>query len=69
MGKNAFGSRASGGGLKPDAPPVFGLLSNYTSANEQGATIGVAQSAGSLARILDRYLRRRFTCIFHRCRI
>lgn len=33
-------------------PPVFGLLSNYTSADEQGATIGVAQSAGSLARIL-----------------
>jgi MFS family permease len=33
-------------------PPVFGLLSNLTSANEQGATIGVAQSAGSLARIV-----------------
>ena len=33
-------------------PPVFGLLSNLTAANEQGATIGVAQSAGSLARIL-----------------
>lgn len=33
-------------------PPVFGLLSNLTSADEQGATIGVAQSAGSLARIL-----------------
>jgi len=33
-------------------PPLFGLLSNLTSANEQGATIGVAQSAGSLARIL-----------------
>ncbi len=33
-------------------PPVFGLLSNLTSASEQGATIGVAQSAGSLARIL-----------------
>ncbi len=32
--------------------PVFGLLSNLTPANEQGATIGVAQSAGSLARIL-----------------
>jgi hypothetical protein len=31
--------------------PVFGLLSNLTPANEQGATIGVAQSAGSLARI------------------
>ena len=33
-------------------PPLFGLLSNLTSATEQGATIGVAQSAGSLARIL-----------------
>jgi MFS family permease len=32
--------------------PVFGLLSNLTPANEQGATIGVAQSAGSLARIV-----------------
>jgi len=33
-------------------PPLFGLLSNLTAAHEQGATIGVAQSAGSLARIL-----------------
>ena len=32
--------------------PVFGLLSNLTAADEQGATIGVAQSFGSLARIL-----------------
>jgi len=32
--------------------PLFGLLSNLTPANEQGATIGVAQSAGALARIL-----------------
>lgn len=32
-------------------PPVFGLLSNLTAVNEQGATIGVAQSAGALARI------------------
>lgn len=32
-------------------PPVFGLLSNLTPAAEQGATIGTAQSAGSLARI------------------
>jgi MFS family permease len=28
------------------------LLSNLAPANEQGVTIGVAQSAGSLARIL-----------------
>ena len=33
-------------------PPLFGLLSNLTPANEQGGTIGVAQSAGALARIL-----------------
>jgi MFS transporter, DHA1 family, tetracycline resistance protein len=33
-------------------PPLFGLLSNLTPAHEQGATIGVAQAAGSLARIL-----------------
>ena len=32
-------------------PPVFGMLSNLTPAAEQGATIGTAQSAGSLARI------------------
>jgi nitrate/nitrite transporter NarK len=33
-------------------PPLFGLLSNLTPANEQGATIGIAQGAGSLARIV-----------------
>jgi multidrug resistance protein len=33
-------------------PPLFGLLSNLTSAHEQGATLGVAQGAGSLARII-----------------
>jgi MFS family permease len=32
-------------------PPVFGMISNLTPPNEQGVTIGVAQSAGSLARI------------------
>ena len=36
--------------------PLFGLLSNLASANEQGATIGVAQSAGSLARIIGQGL-------------
>ncbi len=40
---------AIGSGLT--RPPLFGLLSNLTPANEQGATIGVAQSAGALARI------------------
>ena len=33
-------------------PPVFGLLSQWTPADQQGAVLGVAQSAGSLARIL-----------------
>ncbi len=32
-------------------PPTFGLISMLTPANEQGATLGVAQGAGSLARI------------------
>lgn len=31
--------------------PVFGMISNLTSATEQGVTLGIAQSAGSLARI------------------
>jgi len=41
---------AIGSGLT--RPPVFGLISILTPAHEQGATIGVAQSAGSLARIV-----------------
>ena len=32
-------------------PPLFGLLSLLTPRHEQGETLGVAQSAGSLARI------------------
>jgi len=36
-------------------PPLFGLLSNLTSSNEQGANIGVAQGAGSLARIIGQF--------------
>ncbi len=32
-------------------PPLFGMISQLTSAEEQGYTLGVAQSAGSLARI------------------
>ena len=32
--------------------PLFGLLSNLAPATEQGATIGVCQSAGALARIV-----------------
>jgi len=41
---------AVGSGLT--RPPLFGLLSILTPAHEQGATIGVAQSAGSLARVI-----------------
>lgn len=33
-------------------PPLFGLISILTPPEEQGETLGVAQSAGSLARIL-----------------
>ncbi len=33
-------------------PPVFGMISLNSSKDEQGANLGVAQSAGSLARIL-----------------
>ena len=33
-------------------PPVFGLISRLARSDEQGATLGIAQSAGSLARIL-----------------
>jgi MFS transporter, DHA1 family, tetracycline resistance protein len=32
-------------------PPVFGMISMLAPANEQGATLGVAQGVGSLARI------------------
>lgn len=39
------------GGSGMTRPPLFGLVSMLTPANEQGATLGVAQGAGSLARI------------------
>jgi len=45
----ALGGLAIGSSLT--RPPVFGMISNLTPATEQGATIGGAQSAGSLARI------------------
>lgn len=41
---------AIGSGLT--RPPLFGLLSILTPSHEQGMTIGIAQSAGSLARIV-----------------
>jgi MFS transporter, DHA1 family, tetracycline resistance protein len=40
---------AAGSGIV--RPPVFGLISLNTDEREQGATMGVAQSAGALARI------------------
>jgi DHA1 family tetracycline resistance protein-like MFS transporter len=49
----ALGLLAVGSSLT--RPPLFGLLSNLTSANEQGANIGVAQGAGSLARIIGQF--------------
>jgi DHA1 family tetracycline resistance protein-like MFS transporter len=33
-------------------PPVFGMISMLAPAHEQGATMGVAQGVGSLARII-----------------
>ena len=42
-------------------PPLFGLLSNLAPANEQGATIGVAQSAGAWRAFSARCSPRRFT--------
>jgi MFS transporter, DHA1 family, tetracycline resistance protein len=45
-----MGFVAAGSGI--NRPPTFGLISMNTSADEQGATLGVAQSAGSLARII-----------------
>jgi len=41
---------AIGSGL--NRPPVFGMISLKSPADEQGANLGVAQSFGSLARIL-----------------
>lgn len=41
---------AVGSGLT--RPPLFGMLSILTPSHEQGATLGVAQSAGSLARVI-----------------
>ena len=38
-------------GSSINRPPIFGMISILTPAHEQGATLGVAQSAGSLARI------------------
>lgn len=46
----ALGIFAAGTGIH--RPPLFGLISILTPANEQGATMGVTQSAGSLARII-----------------
>jgi MFS transporter, DHA1 family, tetracycline resistance protein len=36
-------------------PPVFGMISMLTPSHEQGATIGVTQGVGSLARIVGPY--------------
>jgi predicted MFS family arabinose efflux permease len=45
----AIGALSIGASLT--RPPLFGLISIMTDAREQGATLGVAQSMGSLARI------------------
>ena len=46
----ALGALAIGSSLA--RPPIFGMISILTPPEEQGGTIGVAQSFGSLARIL-----------------
>ncbi len=46
----ALGVFAAGSGIH--RPPLFGLISILTPEQEQGATLGVTQSAGSLARIV-----------------
>jgi DHA1 family tetracycline resistance protein-like MFS transporter len=45
----AIGALSIGASLT--RPPLFGMISMLTPAHEQGATLGVAQSMGSLARI------------------
>jgi MFS family permease len=45
-----IGWLAIGSGLT--RPPLFGLLSILTPSAEQGAVLGIAQSAGSLARVI-----------------
>jgi MFS family permease len=46
----ALGLFSIGAGI--NRAPTMGLLSMYTPAAEQGATMGVAQSAGTLARVV-----------------
>jgi hypothetical protein len=58
----ALGTLSIGSSLT--RPPLFGLLSNLTPATEQGAVIGIAQSSGSLARILGPIFA---TTLLHRC--
>jgi nitrate/nitrite transporter NarK len=41
---------AAGSGI--NRAPTMGLISRFSPADEQGATLGVAQSAGTLARVL-----------------
>jgi MFS family permease len=45
----AVGALSIGASLT--CPPLFGMISMLTPAHEQGATLGVAQSVGSLARV------------------
>lgn len=46
----ALGLFAIGSGI--NRPPTFGLISLNSSADEQGASLGVAQGAGSFARMI-----------------
>lgn len=46
----AVGILAAGSSMS--RPPLFGMISRLTDPHEQGATLGVAQSCGSLGRII-----------------
>jgi hypothetical protein len=46
----AVGLFATGSGI--NRPPTLGMISLNSAADEQGSSLGVAQSAGSLARII-----------------
>ncbi len=57
----ALGLFSIGAGI--NRAPTMGLLSRYTDATEQGATLGVAQSAGTLARVVAPVLATSFFAI------
>ena len=51
LGTLLFALTLIAGGSGLNRPPTFGLISLHTTTEQQGEVLGVAQSAGSLARI------------------